>query len=1217
MARLREDNLRTNLIINGNQAKKELGELEVATRDLRVENKDLRIEKKKLETANKKESEEYKKVTAAIKKNNAGITENEAKMKGLRKQIGLTGLTTRQLGQEQKRLRSIMSNLTPGTAAWKKYRAELKKVDTQLGKVSIGSRRSQGAMSKLAGGFNKFSLLAGTVVASLTGVIFSMKELVMGNAGLTDSFADVRKTTGLTDTEVKKLYKTLKTFDTRTANRELLGLARIAGKLGVKGKAEIEGFVKSADKLNVALGEDLGGNVEDTIKHIGKLVDIFKVKQKFGLEEGLLKVGSAINALGASSTASEQYIVEFSKRVGGIAPNAKMSAADVFGLAATLDQLGQTSEVSSTVFGKLMVAIGKDVSKFAEIAGMELEDFSKLLNDDVNAALIKVLEGAQGNKEGLEGMAESLQKLGIDGQRSVGVIGVLTKNIDLLRKQQKLSNIEFDKGTSLTEEYNIKNETLAAKLEKIGKRIRSAFISSKLVKFLENTVDNVDQLTLSLKKNSTIFKNIGKVLLSVTSFFVAYKIAVALVNATTKSYNIITKVATFVTKAFNKAIKANPIGLFVGALIAAGTAFLLFREKVTLAIKIQKDFNDINRKVKSSLDKETASLDILFKQLKLTNPESDERRMIVDKINKQYPDLISNINLEKAGMEDLTTAYSEYIKQMELKIRGTVLEDKVKDIISSIDELQAKAAESKGARLIDIQHQISSLELQKTYIYDELTFLKNKQSYGEKIAELIRQENQLQAELNMLKATESFYVGDFTDEEKKLDKMKQSVKITDLENEKLALTLKIKEAIAAVTIPLKEDDLLDDDDDDGGGDGLDEKVIKTREKLNKSLAQLLIDYESSRMESHEREIQQIKNKYDKEIEAAKGHKDLILKFNELKDKEIASAEAENKKELEDEKLKKEEEFEQHRLAKLKELKLLSNEKLKELELENLKSDFDNKLLLVDEYDRAVAEIEDAYRKLQKEKDKKAADVKRQLREKELANALAIANAITNAVNAAMDLELEKAGENEEKKKQIMKKYADIRFAAASAQIIANTAIAIMRALAELGPIAGGIVAGFIGVTGLLQLGIANAERQKVKQLAKGKYDVIGADDGRTYKAKSVGKVKTGYYREPTVGLFSEKEPEIVIDGPTTNRIMSFDPGIMDAINYWRAPQYAEGKNTEIINNNSTQEILTDPVLTNAIIKLNETIEKGIIAKVDYLQLQDKETEYAGLIADVS
>lgn len=93
----------------------------------------------------------------------------------------------------------------------------------------------------------------------------------------------------------------------------------------------------------------------------------------------------------------------------------------------------------------------------------------------------------------------------------------------------------------------------------------------------------------------------------------------------------------------------------------------------------------------------------------------------------------------------------------------------------------------------------------------------------------------------------------------------------------------------------------------------------------------------------------------------------------------------------------------------------------------------------------------------------------------------------NFVTALMDLELAKAGENEEKKAAIRKKYARIQFLVSASQIIVDTASAIMKALAQLGPIAGAIAAGIIGTTGAVQLGVAYAQMDALDAHKAGGY----------------------------------------------------------------------------------------------------------------------------------
>lgn len=99
------------------------------------------------------------------------------------------------------------------------------------------------------------------------------------------------------------------------------------------------------------------------------------------------------------------------------------------------------------------------------------------------------------------------------------------------------------------------------------------------------------------------------------------------------------------------------------------------------------------------------------------------------------------------------------------------------------------------------------------------------------------------------------------------------------------------------------------------------------------------------------------------------------------------------------------------------------------------------------------------------------------------------------------LETEKA----QKKLEIEKKYADVQFAVKASQIIADTAVAIMKALSQLGVFGGPIAAALMGVTGAAQLAAANAERQKVKSMT-----LSGAAGSTPVSAERVVNASGGY-----------------------------------------------------------------------------------------------------------
>lgn len=463
----KEDKSRVTLEVDGKQAINQLGKLEMEAKQLAIDLKDM-----------KRGTKEYVATSKELKSVQANIA-------SVRKEIGLTGMTMTQLVRHQRDLRKEMVNTaTYGTAKYKELKSQYQAVTAEITKQRKELAGTAGFFSDIKKELKAFAVMA-VGALGVTQLFAGMQNLIKGSADLSDSFADVQKTTGLTKSEVQELSSELKKMDTRTPRSELLKLAADAGKLGISGRKDLLDFVDGADKINVALGEDLG---EDAIKNIGKLNELFGIREIYGYGESMEKTGSAINELGASSTASEAYLVDFAKRLGGAATNAKIAITDILGLGATLDSLGQQAETSSTAVGMFLVDMFKDTGTYAKIAGLEIGEFTHLLNTDANEAMIRVLEGLNGNNEGFATMVGKLQEVGVEGSRGTQIISALASNTKMLREQQDIANKSFGLGTSILEEFNTKNENFAGNLEKIQKWMAGMFVNSKVMDGLNSFV---------------------------------------------------------------------------------------------------------------------------------------------------------------------------------------------------------------------------------------------------------------------------------------------------------------------------------------------------------------------------------------------------------------------------------------------------------------------------------------------------------------------------------------------------------------------------------------------------------------------------------------------------------------------------------------------------------------------------------------------------------
>lgn len=391
------------------------------------------------------------------------------------------------LGNHLKNLDRNSDAFKSGAKKMRELRSEMGVANQQMRNLNTGWGRFWKTVKATAVGVG-----FGNILTNLTGMVTrTIPELIRRNADLSDSFADIRKTTGLTDQEVQQLDQTLKTFNTRTSREELRELAVEAGRLGIEGAQNIAGFVRVADQIKVALGDDLGQDAAANIRIIGKLAEQFNLAEKEGVsfEEAMLKAGSAINELSASGSTQAEYLVNFTKRVSGVANTANISMDQVLAFAATLDEAGQNVEVSATTINKVLVNMFKDTATYADIAQMSVADFTDLLENDTNAAFTAFLTGLNSNNAGLTTLAAKLEDADLSGSRATAVLSALSANTEKLAQKQDISNKALIEGTSLTNEFNTKNNNLAGTLDKIGKKMSDVWLNSSLRNGVATMVD--------------------------------------------------------------------------------------------------------------------------------------------------------------------------------------------------------------------------------------------------------------------------------------------------------------------------------------------------------------------------------------------------------------------------------------------------------------------------------------------------------------------------------------------------------------------------------------------------------------------------------------------------------------------------------------------------------------------------------------------------------
>ncbi len=629
--------------------------------------------------------------------------------------------------REMTKLVNEQARMTRGSKDYVKHGAEIKKLKNIINEHNNSLATAQNKptfFQRAADGFNRFQSIAVAAIATLTGIAMIMKTAIQAFAEWDEKMVDAIKTTRMTREEGEMLNAALKKIDTRTAQNDLLNLAWVAGKLGINGTANVLEFVTAANQIGVALSRDLGGT-ENAIRDIGKLTDIFHTKDIEGQEKAILKMGSAINELGMASTAAEGYLVNFAKRTAGVAPQAGVSVENILGLAATLDALGQRAEMSSTAYSKLMVTMTKRTKEFASVAQMSLEDFTALYNVDANEAMVRVFEGMNADSTGFQKMVSILGDLEIEGQRMTSVFGALAKNTGMLRKQQQLSNQAYAEGISVTREYNLKNDSAQAKLEKYRKGFVNLQVElgEKMMPIYGDVIKKASTLLKVFGATIEFLSKYGKqlaiLIISITAYSIATKLAtfwqtkyleatvlsvisqklqalafraqfaaIALYNAALALLAGKTKVAAIQFRAFSAALMANPIGIVVGVIAAIASALYFYSGKLTDAQKLQKTLTDVNLEAEKQIVEQRMEMELLLKVAQNDNLSKQQRIDAIKKLNEISPEYLKGITLETINTDASRLAVDKYTDSLRQKAKAQAAQEKLVEIEKELIDIQ-------------------------------------------------------------------------------------------------------------------------------------------------------------------------------------------------------------------------------------------------------------------------------------------------------------------------------------------------------------------------------------------------------------------------------------------------------------------------------------------------------------------------------------------------
>lgn len=1095
MSKIKEDHVALVIDAKTDKAQQELRQLERATQDLSKEMKARQNRMLDLEAAGKKETAEYKRLQAEVKNYSNQIADNNKKLRELRSTMDVNAMTMSQLKKHAKELQTALNN-TSKAANPKEYEhlaSQLRSVNGRMSELrrdasgltdSMGKQSSgimgkfEGMFSSISGGWTKLVGVATAAVASISAVIEGAKWWYKYNIEIEEAQRLTREFFNIQGDELVHTQSQISALASQMGKdyKEVLGTVEsLTNQYGISTTEAI-----NAIKDGLQAGADLNGTFLSQIQQYGPAFS---------------DAGGAVNDLVASITQTRSGI--FNEAGMGLIQTATnrirtMSSATQ----SALNSIGISSKQleADLISGKtsILEAIKMISGKIKELPENSMQVgqvmkavFGKTASNE-GMKLVKTLADMSTNMEELKGVTGEygeLQREEVDAQAELNekmskFFGLGEHGFDELTMKAKIFGV---KALSKIIDYTVKIINYFIDLYNESKVFRAG----------------IEHIKNNFKSTWEVFK--FGVYLVIDGFKGMGRMAKAWAKVIEGAFSFdVDKITTGIKGLWDaykdtwveigndaKKMAANVRDNFIEAIKNTGSNKKVAHLSVDVTPEVK---NHAANKSGSGGGKKSTIENGIKDSKKKTKTKKDKTKKGPD------PDEVAAKLFSHDRAQDIDVEKRSYDKSL----------NALKEALAKKSLTQEQYSAYVAA--LNIQHQNKLLDIEKAYLQRSENLV-----FKDAAKKKALQEGQAKAVADQQQAANTAYIEAEKEYYESLEKIQESApaKPQTLKEECDAKLLLLDGYYQASLQRAKEN-------------GEREKEVTKAYEAAK--AAIIVDY----AKKAEEQKAQARQEYGL---------DTFEDQYAARRKKIENDTLLNEQERQQALTLLDQQAEEHRLQIRQQYGLASQQELYNAELDQLKMHLQNKEISEEEYEEAVKNMKIA-------KMKEAFDFYSNLSSGAVQ---ALQQAEEANVDAKYDAEIEaakKAGKDttelekkkSEEKLKIQKKYADVNFAIKASQIIADTSVSIMKALSELGPIAGPIAAALMGITGAAQLAAANAERQRVKRMSLsgaggsasasgarvatglesgGSIDVERKQDGKMFRA-DYDPDKRGFIDRPTV-----------------------------------------------------------------------------------------------------
>lgn len=394
-------------------------------------------------TAQGRDSQEARELSSAI-------TQQKIKMNELESELDQTTQSYKRLETEQRNAERLSSSsFGRSIQSVNKYKDSIRNVGSTM--RSVGST----------------SMLYMTMPA-----VAGMGTAIKSSIDWEQALAGVAKTTNMSGSELNKMGNEITKMSNTMpfAATEIAGVAEAAGQLGIK-KQDITSFTRTMMNLGVATNL----TADEAATEFARFANAANMPIK-----DVDRLGSTVVALGNSTATTEKEIVEMAQRLAGAGAQAGFSSDEIMSVSAAMSSVGIEAEAGGTamtqVWNKMTKAVaegGDTLDSFAKTAGVSGKEFAQIWENNPSKALSMFVKGLGETEGGAKGVLKALDDVGIKGIREADTIRRMANNHQVLDKALKTGSEGWKENSALTNEANIRYETMGSKL----KMLKNTFIN--------------------------------------------------------------------------------------------------------------------------------------------------------------------------------------------------------------------------------------------------------------------------------------------------------------------------------------------------------------------------------------------------------------------------------------------------------------------------------------------------------------------------------------------------------------------------------------------------------------------------------------------------------------------------------------------------------------------------------------------------------------------